>query len=70
MGVAIGDALGFAREGLSRRTALKMFGRPKLKYQLVPSHGFYSDDTPPDADGRTIRSAVPQRMATFPKVLP
>ena len=44
-GVAIGDALGFAREGLARRVALKMFGRPRLYYRLLPGKGIYSDDT-------------------------
>ncbi|MCA9191505.1 MAG: ADP-ribosylglycohydrolase family protein [Planctomycetales bacterium] len=43
-GVAIGDALGFAREGLPRRRALKAFGR-RVGFQLVPGYGFYSDDT-------------------------
>lgn len=45
VGVAIGDALGFAREGLQRRVALKMFGRAPLRYQLLPFRGIYSDDT-------------------------
>lgn len=45
MGVAIGDALGLPREGLQRRVALKMFGRPQLAYRLLPGVGFYSDDT-------------------------
>jgi ADP-ribosylglycohydrolase len=45
IGVAIGDALGLPREGLNRRTALRMFGRPKLAYRLLPGVGIYSDDT-------------------------
>ena len=45
MGVAISDALGFPREGLQRRTALKMFGSPKSAYRLLPGLGIYSDDT-------------------------
>ena len=45
VGVAIGDAVGLSREGLKRRTALKMFGRPKLAYRLLPGIGIYSDDT-------------------------
>ncbi|MEZ6133745.1 MAG: ADP-ribosylglycohydrolase family protein [Pirellulaceae bacterium] len=45
VGTAIGDALGYAREGLSRRVALKMFGRPPLRYRLLPGRGIYSDDT-------------------------
>ena len=45
VGVAIGDALGFAREGLERRAALKLFGRKPLKYALLPGKAIYSDDT-------------------------
>ncbi len=45
VGVAIGDALGYPREGLSRRVALKIFGRPPLRYRLLPGRGIYSDDT-------------------------
>lgn len=45
LGVAIGDALGLARENLSRRVALRMFGRPSLRYRLLPGKGIYSDDT-------------------------
>jgi len=45
MGVAIGDAVGLPREGLRRRVALKLFGRPKLAYRLLPGIGLYSDDT-------------------------
>jgi ADP-ribosyl-[dinitrogen reductase] hydrolase len=45
IGAAVGDALGFPREGLKRRAALKMFGRPPLKFRLVPGFGIYSDDT-------------------------
>ena len=45
VGVAIGDALGFCREGLRRRVALQMFGRPPLKYRLLPGRGICSDDT-------------------------
>ncbi len=45
LGVAIGDALGLARENLPRRVALKMYGRRPLSYRLVPGRGIYSDDT-------------------------
>ncbi len=45
LGVAIGDALGLARENLSRRVALRMYGRAPLSYRLVPGKGIYSDDT-------------------------
>ncbi len=45
LGVAIGDALGLARNHLQRRVALKMFGRPPLSYRLVPGRGIYSDDS-------------------------
>ncbi len=81
MGVAIGDALGFAREGLSRRTALKMFGRPKLKYQLVPRTGFYSDDTHlmlmaaqsvlrSHSEWRPFRRSYLNRLAWYPLSIP
>lgn len=45
LGVALGDALGFAREGLARRAGLKMYGRPPLRFRLLPGCGIYSDDT-------------------------
>lgn len=45
MGVAIGDAIGLPREGLSRLTSLRMFGRPALVFRLLPGVGIYSDDT-------------------------
>lgn len=45
LGIAIGDSLGLPREGLSRRTAARLFGRPPLKYRLWPGVGLYSDDT-------------------------
>lgn len=45
VGCAVGDALGFAREGLSKRQALRAFGKPKLRFELVPRLGIYSDDT-------------------------
>lgn len=43
-GAAVGDALGFPRDGLSRRAALRMYGAPKLRFQSVGS-GVYSSDT-------------------------
>lgn len=43
-GAAVGDALGFPRDGLSRRAALKMYGSPSLRYQSLGS-GVYSSDT-------------------------
>lgn len=45
IGIAIGDALGFPREGLKPRSSIQIYGRPPLKYQLFPGFGIYSDDT-------------------------
>ncbi len=41
----MGDALGFARQGLSRRIALKLFGRPPLRYGLLRNRGMHGYDT-------------------------
>ncbi|GAB5403832.1 MAG: ADP-ribosylglycohydrolase family protein [Aureliella sp.] len=43
-GAAVGDALGFPRDGLSRRAARKMYGSPTLRFQSVGS-GVYTSDT-------------------------
>ncbi len=45
IGAAIGEALGYARNSLTRRTAIEMFGRSPLHYSFVPKHGVYGDDT-------------------------
>ena len=81
MGVAIGDALGLPREGLKRRVALKMFGRPKLTYRMLPGCGFYSDDTQlmlmaaqailrSHSDWRPFRRSFLTRLAWYPLSLP
>ncbi len=44
-GMAVGDALGLPREGLSRRRAARIFGAPPLSHQLLFGHGLVSDDT-------------------------
>ena len=45
LGIAVGDALGLPREGLSRRRAAKIFGLPPLSHRLLLKHGMVSDDT-------------------------
>ncbi len=81
MGVAIGDALGFPREGLKRRVALKMFGRPSPYFQLLPFVGIYSDDTQLmlmaaqatlrcRSEWRPFRSSFLRRLAWYPLSIP
>ena len=81
LGVAIGDALGLPREGLKRRTALKMFGRPRLAFRLFPGMGIYSDDTQlmlmaaqailrSRSEWRPFRSSYLRRLAWYPLSLP
>lgn len=45
LGVAIGEALGYARDGLPRHVALRMFGRPPLRYRFIPACGIYGENT-------------------------
>ena len=45
LGMAVGDALGLPREGLSRRRALRMCGPKPLKHCLIARRGMVSDDT-------------------------
>lgn len=45
LGMAVGDALGLPREGLTRQRAAKIFGIPPLLHRLVMQHGMVSDDT-------------------------
>lgn len=45
LGMAVGDALGLPREGLSRLRAAKIFGTPPLSHCLILKHGMVSDDT-------------------------
>lgn len=45
LGMAVGDALGLPREGLSRLRAAKIFGTPPLSHRLILQHGMVSDDT-------------------------
>ncbi len=44
LGMAVGDALGLAYEGLSARRAARLFGEPD-RYRLLPNRGLISDDT-------------------------
>ena len=81
IGVAIGDAVGLSCEGLKRRTALKMFGRPKLAYRLLPGIGIYSDDTQlmlmsaqailrSQSEWRPFSRSFLRRLAWYPLSLP
>lgn len=45
LGAAVGDALGHARQGLKRRTALQIYGRPPLTYRMLAGRGIYTSDT-------------------------
>ncbi len=45
LGTAIGDALGLAREGLSRRRARRLCRSPPLAHTLLMGRGMCSDDT-------------------------
>jgi ADP-ribosyl-[dinitrogen reductase] hydrolase len=45
LGTAVGDALGLPREGLSRRRARRLFGRPPLRHRFLLRWGMASDDT-------------------------
>jgi ADP-ribosyl-[dinitrogen reductase] hydrolase len=44
LGMAVGDALGLAYEGLSARRAHRILGEPD-RYRLLPNRGLISDDT-------------------------
>src|SRR5438128_9311927 len=45
LGMAVGDAIGLPREGLSARRALRLFGPPPLRHELILGRGMCSDDT-------------------------
>jgi ADP-ribosyl-[dinitrogen reductase] hydrolase len=45
LGVAVGDALGLPREGLSRQRASRLFGDPPLRHSFLFGRGMVSDDT-------------------------
>lgn len=45
LGVAVGEALGYARRGLSSRRALKIYGRPKASYEFSRGFGIYGENT-------------------------
>ncbi len=45
LGMAVGDALGLPREGLSRRRAARIYGVAPLGHRLVFGRGMVSDDT-------------------------
>jgi ADP-ribosyl-[dinitrogen reductase] hydrolase len=45
LGLAVGDALGLPREGLSPGRASRLFGDPPLSHRLIAGRGMVSDDT-------------------------
>jgi ADP-ribosylglycohydrolase len=45
LGMAVGDAIGLPREGLSPRRARRMFGEAPLRHRLILRRGMISDDT-------------------------
>lgn len=45
LGCAVGDALSLARDGLSRRKALKIFGRSPIQYRFQPGVGVTGERT-------------------------
>lgn len=45
LGMAVGDALGLPREGMSRQRALRLFGPAPLEHRFLFGRGFISDDT-------------------------
>lgn len=45
LGMAVGDALGLPREGLSARRAERMFGTDELRHRFFFGYGMVSDDT-------------------------
>ena len=66
LGMAVGDALGLPREGLSRRRAAKMYGVAPLGHRLVFGRGMVSDDTEHmrmTAQALLAESANPARFA-------
>ncbi len=81
LGVAIGDALGAARNGLCRRSALKMFGRPPLRYSLLSGRGIYREPTQlmllsgqallkSRSDGKSFRQIFRKRLSWYLLSLP
>jgi ADP-ribosylglycohydrolase len=45
LGLAVGDALGLPREGLSPQRAARLFGTGPLEQRLITGYGLCSDDT-------------------------
>lgn len=81
LGAAIGEALGYPRNSLPRRTAIEMFGRPPLSYSFVPKQGVYGDDTRlmllnaqallnSRSDARSFRRAFTSRLSWYLLSLP
>ncbi len=45
LGASVGNAIGLGRDGLSRRSGLKILGRGPLDYCVIPGIGIVSSDT-------------------------
>lgn len=45
LGIAVGESLGYARSGLTRRRALKFLGRPPFRFRYLPGRGIYGEQT-------------------------
>ncbi|MHC4742791.1 MAG: ADP-ribosylglycohydrolase family protein [Planctomycetota bacterium] len=45
LGMAVGDAIGLPREGLTRRRAQRLYGDKPLKHRFAAGRGMISDDT-------------------------
>lgn len=69
LGMAVGDALGLPREGLSRQRAARMYGGAPLEHRLVFGRGMVSDDTEHMRMTALALLAEPTNTARFAKCL-
>lgn len=69
LGMAVGDALGLPREGISRRRASRMYGTSPLKYRLIFGRGMVSDDTEHMRMTATAWLSDPADPASFARCL-
>lgn len=79
-GAAVGDALGYTRQNLSRRGAIARYGKPKLQFRTLAG-GIYSSDTHlmlmtaqallnSRSDLKSLRRAFRSRLSWYPFSLP
>ncbi|WP_434042154.1 MULTISPECIES: ADP-ribosylglycohydrolase family protein [Sorangium] len=69
LGVAVGDALGLPREGLSRRRAARLFGAAPLEHRFVLGRGMISDDAEHACMTAQALLAAPGDAARFARSL-